>query len=70
MKAADHLKVVQKRRDQVYGPDRSVIDAVIYLLERLRAEESDIEDQIARQAMADEFTDCGRPAGSPYEGQD
>ena len=48
MKAADHLKRLKKRRTQIYSTDRDLLDSVIYLMERLQAEELDVEAQILR----------------------
>jgi hypothetical protein len=46
MRAEDYLKLLRKRRTQVYAAERTYVDALIYLLERLDAEEQDIKAQI------------------------
>ncbi len=51
MKAADYLKKMRKRREQTYGPDRDMVDVLIYLLVRLDAEEQDVARQLQVEDM-------------------
>ena len=54
MNAYDHRKWLEKRREQVYGADRNVIDALLYLMRFQEAQEDDVARQIALNSMNEE----------------
>ena len=51
MNAFDHRKKLEKRLTQVHGPDRVVIEALLYLMFRQEAQEDDVAQQIAMASM-------------------